>query len=102
VAVEPDDPLGWYVSASTGPFAAHGVGEPKARVYAWRDGAWSPLAGGLPDPLPAMPYALVATKRRLFAGLADGQLWASADRDELEEVRARRRPSRAALVDAAA
>jgi hypothetical protein len=30
---------------------------------------------GLPEPLPAMPYALVATDGRLFAGLADGQLW---------------------------
>src|SRR5437764_1239948 len=39
-------------------------------------------AGGLPEPLPAMPYALVATERRLFAGFADGQLWASADRGE--------------------
>jgi photosystem II stability/assembly factor-like uncharacterized protein len=82
VAVEPDDPMGWYVSASTGPFAAHGGGEPEARIYAWRDGAWSPLAGGLPDPLPAMPYALVATERHLFAGLADGQLWGSTDRGE--------------------
>jgi hypothetical protein len=82
LAVEPDDASAWYVSASTSPFAAHGGGDPEARIYAWRNGAWSPLSGGLPQPLPAMPYALVATGRRLFAGFADGQLWASSDRGE--------------------
>jgi hypothetical protein len=29
-----------------------------------------------------MPYALAATGGRLFVGLADGQLWESADRGE--------------------
>jgi len=82
VAVDPDDPDAWYVSASTGPFAAHGGANPEARIYAWRGDAWQALAGGLPEPLPAMPYALVATDRRLFAGLADGQLWESVDRGE--------------------
>jgi photosystem II stability/assembly factor-like uncharacterized protein len=82
VAAEPDDPNAWYVSASTGPFAAHGGGDPEARIYAWRDGEWRTLAGGLPEPLPAMPYALVATDGCLFAGLADGQLWESSDRGE--------------------
>jgi hypothetical protein len=32
--------------------------------------------------LPAMPYALVAADGRLFAGLADGQLWESTDRGD--------------------
>ena len=40
------------------------------------------LAGGLPDPMPAMPYALVATDSRVFAGLANGELWASPDRGD--------------------
>jgi photosystem II stability/assembly factor-like uncharacterized protein len=83
VAVDPHDPDLWFVSASTGPFAAHrGRGNPEARIYAWRDGEWHALADGLPEPLPAMPYALVATERRVFAGLADGQLWESNDRGE--------------------
>jgi photosystem II stability/assembly factor-like uncharacterized protein len=82
VAVDPADPGAWYVSASTGPFAAHGGNDPEARIYAWREDEWRPLAGGLPEPLPAMPYALVATAGRLFAGLADGQLWESTDRGE--------------------
>jgi hypothetical protein len=29
-----------------------------------------------------MPYALLATAGRLFAGLADGQLWESRDRGD--------------------
>ena len=82
VAVEPDDPDAWYVSASTGPFAAHGGADPQARIYAWRGRVWRALTGGLPEPLPAMPYALVANDGRLFAGLADGQLWESSDRGE--------------------
>jgi hypothetical protein len=82
VAVEPHDADAWYVSASTGPFAAHGGADPEARIYAWRDGGWQPLTGGLPEPLPAMPYALAAIGGRLFAGLADGQLWESTDRGE--------------------
>ena len=58
VAVDPEDPDLWYVSASSGPFAAHGRGDPQAKVFRRRDGTWEALAGGLPDPLSAMPYAL--------------------------------------------
>src|SRR5919204_4368609 len=83
VAVDPDDPDCWYLSASTGPYAAHGRRDPRARIYRRRDGEpWQPLAGGLPEPLPAMPYALLAAQDCLFAGLADGQLWESRDRGE--------------------
>lgn len=83
VAVDPDDPDWWYVSASTGPGAAHRGGDPQARIYARRGGEpWRPLAGGLPEPLSAMPYALLAAAGRLFAGLADGRLWESRDRGE--------------------
>lgn len=82
VAADPDDPELWYVSASTGPYAAHGGGNPQARIYRREDDGWRALQGGLPTPLPAMPYALVATEGRLFAGLADGQLWESEDRGD--------------------
>jgi photosystem II stability/assembly factor-like uncharacterized protein len=83
VAVDPDDPDCWYVSASTGPFAAHGGRDPQARIYRRREGEpWRALGGGLPEPLPAMPYALVTTDGRLFAGLADGQIWESGDRGD--------------------
>jgi hypothetical protein len=82
VAVDPDDPELWYVSASTGPFAAHGRRDPEARIYRRSEDGWDGLAGGLPDPLPAMPYALLATDGRLFAGLANGQLWESRDQGD--------------------
>ena len=85
VAVDPDDPELWYVSASTGPFAAHGRRDPQAHIYRRRNGGWDALAGGLPDPLPSMPYALVATGDRLFAGLASGELWESRDRGDTWE-----------------
>jgi photosystem II stability/assembly factor-like uncharacterized protein len=82
VAVDPDDPELWYVSASTGPYAAHGRGNPQARIYRRDGNSWRVLGGGLPDPFPAMPYALVATEGHLLAGLADGQLWESGDRGD--------------------
>jgi photosystem II stability/assembly factor-like uncharacterized protein len=83
VGVDPDDPELWFVSASTGPYAAHGGGDPQARIFRRRAAEpWRALAGGLPEPLPAMPYALVAADGRLFAGLADGQIWETNDRGE--------------------
>ena len=79
----PTIPDCWYVSASTGPFAAHGGRDPQAQIYRRRGGEpWQALEGGLPEPLPAMPYALLAMDGRLFAGLADGQLWESGDRGD--------------------
>jgi photosystem II stability/assembly factor-like uncharacterized protein len=83
VVADPDDADLWFVSASTGPFAAHGRGDPQARLYRRRgDEPWVALGGGLPEPLDAMPYALVAGGGRLFAGLADGRIYASADRGD--------------------
>ena len=83
VAVDPEDPDCWFVSASTGPYAAHGGGDPQALIYRRAEGEpWRALGRGLPDPLPAMPYALVAAGGRVFAGLSDGQIWASADRGD--------------------
>jgi photosystem II stability/assembly factor-like uncharacterized protein len=80
LAVDPEDPERWYVSASTGPYAAHSGHDPQARIYRRSsDEPWRALAGGLPEPLPAMPYALLAADGRLFAGFADGQLWNSTD-----------------------
>ena len=89
VTVDPDDPDCWYLSASTGPYAAHGRRDPQARIYRRRDGQpWQPLNGGLPEPLPAMPYALLATNGRLFAGLANGQIWESRNHgDSWTEMR---------------
>jgi hypothetical protein len=70
VAVDPDDPDRWWVSASTGPYAAHGRGDPQARIYEWRGDAWHAVG----DTLQAMAYAFVHVDGRLVAGLADGSL----------------------------
>ena len=83
VAVDPEDPDCWYVSASTGPYSAHRVGRAEALVYRWRgDGPWEGLGGGLTVPLDAMPYALLAGGGRLFAGLADGRVYETRDGGE--------------------
>ena len=80
LAVDPADPDSWYVSASPGPFNAHREGRAQAHIYRWRDaGPWQALDGGLPQPLDTMPYALAFAGDRLFAGLRDGRLYASAD-----------------------
>ncbi|HEU0193604.1 MAG TPA: hypothetical protein VFQ71_05355, partial [Gaiellales bacterium] len=83
VAVDPEDDGRWYVSASTGPFAAHGAGDPQAGIFVRQDDApWRRLGGGLPDPLPSMPYALTVAGDRVVAGLRNGQLWQSGDGGE--------------------
>ncbi|MGH2804102.1 MAG: WD40/YVTN/BNR-like repeat-containing protein, partial [Thermoleophilaceae bacterium] len=41
LAVDPDDPDRWYVSASTGPMSAHGGERAEALIYAWEGaGPW--------------------------------------------------------------
>jgi photosystem II stability/assembly factor-like uncharacterized protein len=80
VTPDPNDPDCWYVSASPGPFNAHRRGRAEAYVYRWRGkGPWQRLDGGLPQPLDAMPYALVTVGGELYAGLSDGRVYASAD-----------------------
>ena len=74
LAVDAADPELWYLSAADG--------EPQARVYRRRaNEPWEALDGGPLEPLPAIPYAPLASDGRLFAvaGLADGRLWESAD-----------------------
>jgi photosystem II stability/assembly factor-like uncharacterized protein len=80
VAVDPADPDRWLVSASTGPFAAHGRGSAQAAIYRRRGtGPWEPLAGGLPQPLDAMPYTLAFADGLVVTGLADGTVYESPD-----------------------
>ena len=89
LAVDPEDAETWFVSASTGPYAAHGRESANAVVYRWRgSGPWEPLADGLPQPLVEMPYALAFADGLLAAGLADGTIYASSDRgDSWRQVR---------------
>lgn len=82
-AADPDDPDTMYASAASGPGRAHGSGPADARIFRSRKGGpWERLAGGLPDPLDSMPYALITDPREpghLYAGLADGEVWFSPD-----------------------
>lgn len=81
LAVDPGDPDRWWVSASPGPFEAHGSDRPaRAALYRWSDGGpWQELDLGLERPLETMPYALAATDSGLVAGLRDGRLFESED-----------------------
>ena len=80
LAVDPSEPDCWYVSASPGPGPAHYSSDAEAFIYRWRgDGPWQPLAGGLPQPLDSMIYALATAPGHLFAGLRDGRLYVSRD-----------------------
>jgi photosystem II stability/assembly factor-like uncharacterized protein len=82
LAVDPDDPECWFVSASPGPFEAHGRSSAQAFIYRFESGAWRALGGGLPEPLDSLPYALRLEDGSLYAGLGDGRLYESADRGD--------------------
>lgn len=78
LAVDPRDPECWYVSAASGPGAAHGGQRARGRLYRWSDGTWKAVA--LPDE--AMPYALAVGDGELLVGMADGRILHSADHGE--------------------
>jgi hypothetical protein len=80
LAVDPEDPDRWFVSASSGPGRAHSNGDAQAFIHRWEGkGPWQKTGR---EPLSSMPYALCFTRDRLFAGLRDGRLLASDDRGE--------------------
>ena len=81
--MDPGDTECWFVSASPGPFEAHGTRPAQAALYRWRgEGPWEELDLGLPRPLEAMPYALAATAEGLVAALRDGRLFLSGDQGD--------------------
>ena len=96
LAVDPADPDCWYVSASTGPFAAHTERPAEAYVYRWRgEGPWQPLESGLPQPLDSMAYALAHREDKLLLALANGTLYESGDAgDSWRELAVENSPSR--------
>jgi hypothetical protein len=90
-AADPERPEIWYVSASPMPSLlrgefvppAHMPGKSNAAIYRSAGGApWEKLGGGLPDPLHDMANALATDPQspgHLYAGLANGDVWQSAD-----------------------
>lgn len=83
LAVDPDDPDCWFVSAAPGPRAAHDDEQSaQARIYRWHaNGHWEAL-DALPQPLDSLPYALAMGPDGLLAGLGDGRLLLSRDRGD--------------------
>ncbi|MCC7451764.1 MAG: hypothetical protein IT324_30425 [Anaerolineae bacterium] len=83
VGADPARPEVWYISASPGPFKAHGAGNAEAFIYRKSaDSPWEKLNGGLPQPLPHMPYALLpdrAAPGHLYAALSNGDVWHTTD-----------------------
>ena len=76
LAADPADPECWYVSAASGPAAAHSARRARGRLYRWNGGAWEALA----LPYDTMPYALTVIDHDLLAGMAGGRVIHSADR----------------------
>ncbi len=84
LAVDPDDPDCWYISANPGArLAHHSEQSAEAFLYRWQGaGPWESLGGGLPQPLDSFPYALAIDAGSLFAGLGDGRIFRSEDRGD--------------------
>jgi photosystem II stability/assembly factor-like uncharacterized protein len=78
LAVDPNDPDRWYVSAASGPREAHSAGRGYGRLYRWDRDSWRKL----PVPGQSMPYTLAALADELVCGMADGRLLRSRDRGE--------------------
>lgn len=86
VAADPAHPEVWYASVSAG-FSRQHPGVPAAHVdghanaYICRSvggAAWQKLAGGLPQPLDYMVYALLtdpAAPAHVYAGQSNGNVW---------------------------
>jgi photosystem II stability/assembly factor-like uncharacterized protein len=88
LAVDPADPERWYVSAASGPGAAHSDTSARGRLYRWDQDAWH----ALDLPPDSMPYALTATDGQLVAGLADGRILTSEDQGDTWTERVRTGP----------
>ena len=82
LAVDPEDPDLWYVSAAPSPFQAHGDGDAQGRLFRKRgDESWTALAPtGSKEPLRVMPYALASPEPGvLVVGMRKGQILMSDD-----------------------
>lgn len=97
VAADPARPEVWYVSASPMMVPprirftpiAHVDGQAHTAIYRSSGGAaWTRLTGGLPQPLDHAAYALITDAQapgHLYAGLASGEVWRTADHGDAWE-----------------
>lgn len=84
-AADADQPDVWYVSVSPGAGKAHSENNAHAAIFRSTGEGWQRLAGGLPQPLDYMPYALLTDPEapgHVYAGLSNGEVWHSADYGE--------------------
>jgi hypothetical protein len=84
-ATDPAQPNVWYVSVSPGAMKAHSENNAQAAIFRSRGEDWQRLAGGLPQPINHMPYALLTDPEapgHVYAGLSNGDVWHSADYGE--------------------
>jgi photosystem II stability/assembly factor-like uncharacterized protein len=83
VAADAARPEIWYASLSPGPLKAHSEHDARATIVRSTGGAeWATLAGGLPQPLSHMPYALLTDPEasgHVYAGLSNGDVWHSTN-----------------------
>jgi hypothetical protein len=75
LAVDPANPERWYVSAASGPGAAHAGDRARGELYRWEEDSWRRLE----TPGESMPYALAFSDGSLLAGMADGRVLRSDD-----------------------
>jgi len=90
VAADPARPEIWYAALSPSAWKAHNEKDAQACIFRSAGGApWQKLGGGLPEPLNSMPYALLtdpASPGHVYAGLANGDVWYSADHGDAWEL----------------
>jgi hypothetical protein len=82
VAADPAQPALWYASVASSALKAHRDQRAEASLVRMTEGqSWQTLAGGLPQPLTSMPYALLTdptTPGHVYAGLGNGDVWHSS------------------------
>lgn len=81
-AADPARPEVMYASVSPGPMKAHSESNAQAYIFRSDGHTWEKLAGGLPQPLDHMPYALLTDRDapgQLYAGLSNGDVWHTSD-----------------------
>ncbi len=87
VAADPARPDVWYASLAPGPRLAHSKYHAQAAIVrAIGETPWQTLAGGLPQPLNSMPYALLTdpdAPGHVYTGLANGEVWHSTNHGDV-------------------
>jgi hypothetical protein len=87
VAADPAQPALWYASVASSALKAHRDQRAEASLVRMTEGqSWQTLAGGLPQPLTSMPYALLTDPTapgHVYAGLGNGEVWHSSTSGEI-------------------